>query len=81
MLKFVIFIMAFAKILFFVRIFEKFGFLINMIKYTLIDLVPFMSSWVTLLCTFSTCFIVLQMEVDPEVDEAEGVGLFFKTVL
>ena len=81
LLKLMIFVMAFAKILFFIRIFESFGFLINMIKYTLIDLVPFMTSWVTLLCTFSTCFIVLQMEVDPEVDEAEGVGLFFKTLL
>ena len=75
-LKLLIFIMAFAKVMFFVRIFENIGFLINMVRYCLIDLVPFILSFITLLFVFSICFVVLKMEIDPEVNESKGISFF-----
>jgi hypothetical protein len=66
-LKLMIVLMAFMKILFFVRIFESYGFLVMMIKFCIADLVPFIVCFMTFLYVFSICFVVLNMEIDPEV--------------
>ena len=80
-LKLMIVLMAFMKILFFVRIFESYGFLVQMIKFCLVDLIPFIVCFVTFLFVFSICFIVLNMEIDPEVADAQGITFFQKTIL
>ena len=59
----------FLKGLFFIRIFEKFGFLVMMIKRCLIDLVPFICCFILFVLLFSTCLIILNNEVDTEIDE------------
>jgi len=80
-LKLMIVLMAFMKVLFFVRIYESYGFLVQMIKFCIIDLIPFIVCFITFLFVFSICFIVLNMEIDPEVVEAEGITFFQKTIL
>jgi hypothetical protein len=44
-------------------------------------LVPFIISYITFLLVFAVCYVVLEMEIDPGVDEAEGLSYFQKTVL
>jgi hypothetical protein len=73
--------MAFMKVLFFVRIFENYGFLVQMIKFCIADLIPFIVCFITFLFVFSICFIVLNMEIDPEVSDAAGISFFQKTML
>ena len=80
-MKLLIVLLAFTKVLFFIRIFERFGLLLNMMRYCLYDLIPFICCFITLLFVFSICFVVLNMEIDGEVDEAEGLSFFQKTVL
>ena len=75
-MKLLIVLLAFTKVLFFIRIFERFGLLLNMMKYCLEDLIPFICCFITLLFVFSICFVVLNMEIDGEVDEAEGLTFF-----
>ena len=69
-LKLLLIILAFMKLLFFVRIFEQFGFLVQMIILCVVDLIPFIVSYLIFLALFSVCFVVLKMEIDPEVAEA-----------
>lgn len=57
-------ILAFLKLLFFVRIFEQYGFLVQMIILCLQDLIPFIVSYIMFLFIFTICFMVLQMETD-----------------
>ena len=52
-----------------------------MIKCCIQAIVPFLIYYFVFLILFSTCFVILQMEIDPEVDEVEGLGYFMKTVL
>jgi hypothetical protein len=80
-LKLLNIILAFMKILFFIRIYEKFGFLVQMILSCVNELIPFIISYIVFLLLFSVCFVVLEMEIDPEVDEAKGLTYFQKTVL
>jgi len=73
---------GFMKLLFFIRIFERYGFLVQMIFYCVSDLIPFIIAWLTFLIIFSICFIVLNMEIDEEVDgSAQGMNYFLKTLL
>ena len=64
-LKFLLTILAFMKLMFFVRIFEAYGFLVQMIIYCIIDLIPFIMSYLMFIYAISLCFIVLRMEIDP----------------
>jgi hypothetical protein len=68
--KFLLILLAFMKLLFFVRIFEDYGFLVQMILLCVLDLVPFIISYLIFLFVFTMCFTVLKMEIDPEVNEA-----------
>jgi len=80
-IKLVLVVMAFVKILFFVRIFKSYAFLVQMIWACLMDLVPFIVSFISFLLVFSVCYNVLDMEIDPEVAEARGIQTFEKLVL
>ena len=68
-LKFVLIILLFVKLMFFIRIFEQFGSLVQMINYCIIELFPFIVSYICFVVMFSIFFVVLGMEIDPEVDE------------
>jgi hypothetical protein len=65
--KLLLIILAFFKLLFFIRIFEEYGFLVQMIFLCVVDLIPFIMSYLIFLIVFSVCFVVLKMEIDPEV--------------
>ena len=66
-LKLVNIILTFLKLLFFVRIFEAYGFLVQMIILCLQDLVPFFICYLLFLNFFTMCFIVLQCDIDGEI--------------
>ena len=66
-LKLVNIILTFLKLLFFVRIFEEYGFLVQMIILCMQDLVPFFMSYLLFLNFFSMCFIVLNCDIDGEI--------------
>jgi hypothetical protein len=79
--KLVLIILAFMKLLFFVRIFEDYGFLVQMILLCVLDLIPFIISYIIFLFIFSICFVVLKMEIDPEVVDAESMSYTQKMFL
>ena len=60
-------ILTMVKLLFFVRIFENFGFLVSMIQYCIMDLIPFLVSYMLFLIIISMIYTVLRMEPDGEV--------------
>ena len=45
-----------------------------MILLCVLDLIPFIVSYVIFLFIFTICFVVLKMEIDPEVADAEGMS-------
>lgn len=65
-LRLILISLAMMKLLFFVRIFEDFGFLVSMIQFCLFDLVPFMATYVLFMIIFSMVYIVLSTEPDGE---------------
>ena len=69
------------KLLYYMRIFEQYGFLIQMILFCLADLVPFIISFAVFNLIFIICFAVIGMEIDPEVDEAPFDSYIMKTAL
>ena len=75
-IKLLLILLAFMKLLFFVRIFEEYGFLVQMILLCVLDLIPFMISYMIFLIVFTVCFVVLEMKIDPEVEEAENLSHF-----
>ena len=79
--KLVLIILAFMKLLFFVRIFEDYGFLVQMVLLCVLDLIPFIISYVIFLVIFTICFVVLKMEIDPEVADAQGMNYTQKMFL
>lgn len=79
--KLVLIILAFMKLLFFVRIFEDYGFLVQMILLCVFDLIPFIVSYLIFLFIFTLCFVVLKMEIDPEVVDAQGLSYTQKMFL
>jgi hypothetical protein len=79
--KLVLIILSFMKLLFFVRIFEEYGFLVQMILLCVLDLIPFIVSYVLFLMIFTICFVVLKMEIDPEVADAQGMSYTQKMFL
>jgi hypothetical protein len=80
-IKMTLIFLAFMKMLFFVRIFEKFGFLVQMILLCVLDLIPFIISYMIFFMVFTICFVTLRMEVDPEVDLVENLSYFQKMLL
>lgn len=80
-LKLSLIVLAFMKLAFFIRIFEDYGFLVQMILYCIIDLIPFIMSFMIFLVVFSISFVVLRNEIDPDVNEVEGLSYFQKMLL
>lgn len=66
--------MAFFKMLFFIRIFEKYGSFVQMIYLCLGKLVPFMICYILFMLGFCLCFKILGMEIDDEVEGAVGLS-------
>ena len=73
-LKFTILLLAFIKCMFFVRIFEQFGFLVQMVILTLIDLVPFFTFFVFSIGFYSLFQMVLRTDVDEDIEGVKGLG-------
>ena len=69
------------KLLFFVRIFEEYGFLVSMIQYCIIDLIPFLVSYMLFLIIFSMLYTVLRMEPDPETAGIQNIPDFIIILL
>lgn len=42
----------------------------------MLDMVPFIISYMIFLMVFTVCFVVLKMEIDPEVAEVENLSYF-----
>lgn len=74
-------ILALIKLLFFLRVFEAYGILIQIIGVCIVELVPFITCYLVFLLMFSLGFAVLRMEVDAESDQLEGLGYFEKIVI
>lgn len=64
----------FIKVLFFVRIFQEYGFLVQMIILTLIDLIPFLLGFTVSLIFFALCFCVLETGIEEEIQDVTGPG-------
>lgn len=62
---------AFAKMGFFVRIFEAYGFLVQMVIYVVHHLIPFFTSWMIFVLIFAICNYILHMDISEEEDEAQ----------
>jgi hypothetical protein len=73
-LKLLVFILAFFKSMFFVRIFESYGQLVQMIQLCLQDLAPFIFVFFTFEIFFTIAFTILNMEIDEEVAGAVGLS-------
>ena len=80
-LKLVNIILTFLKLLFFVRIFEDYGFLVQMIILCMQDLVPFFMSYLLFLNFFSMCFIVLNCDIDGEIADTPILSRYQLMVL
>jgi hypothetical protein len=80
-LKLINIVLAFMKTMFFVRIYEEYGLLVQMLQSCLMAVVPFGVYYMVFLMVFSICFVILEMEIDAEVDEVQGLNYFAKIVL
>lgn len=80
-IKLVLMMLAFAKLMFFIRIIDKFGLLVRMIATCFYALIPFIVCFVMFLFMFSCMLITLNNQIDSEVVEAEAISFFHKTVL
>jgi len=74
-------LLAFTKMGFFVRIFEDYGFLVQMVIFVLQSLIPFNVVYLIFVLIFSICNVVLKLDIDEEVDEAQKLSYFQKTLL
>lgn len=61
-------VLLILKLMFFLRIFEEYGFLVQMVCICIRDLVPFMMTYFFFLHLFSLCYYVLHMEIDDDLD-------------
>jgi hypothetical protein len=66
-LKLVNIILTSLKFMYYIRIFEDFGFLVQMIILCMKDLVPFFMTYLLFLNFFSMCFIVMNCDIDGEI--------------
>ena len=56
LLQLILVVFGFLKILFFIRIYESYGFLVQMVGLTMIQLVPFTLFFLMWIALFSVCF-------------------------
>lgn len=55
----------FLKLLYFIRVFEAFGFLVKMISETLGDMINFIIYFILWIILFTLLFFVLKLDLDP----------------
>lgn len=77
-IKILLLILTMLKLLFFIRVFEGLGFLVQIILKCCIDLVPFVVSYLVFLLIFTLSFLVLHMEVDGENQTMQHIGTIAK---
>lgn len=80
-IKLILVALAFVKLIFFIRIIDKFGLLVRMIATCFYALIPFIVCFMMFLFMFSFMLIVLNNQIDSEVVEAEYISFVHKTVL
>ena len=74
LLKLFLVMQAFLKVLFFMKIFAEYGFLVQMIFLSIIDVGPFMTFFSLWVLYFTIEFKILKWEIDEE--EYAGLGEF-----
>lgn len=81
LLSLFILILGFFKVLFYLRIYDDFGFLVSMIYKTMQQLIPFLVFFFLWVFFFSMCFIILQTEIDDRFYPAvnRDISLFLHT--
>ena len=57
---------GFAKILYFLRIFDDYGFIVEMVGETIVQLIPFSSYFIMWILLFTVLFQTLQVEIPPD---------------
>jgi hypothetical protein len=75
-MKGILVILSLVKFLFFLRVFESYGILIQIIGVCCYELIPFITFYVVFLMMFALCFTVLRMEVDKDNETIEGLSYF-----
>jgi hypothetical protein len=80
-LRILLVILSLIKLLFFLRVFEEYGFLVQIIMSCCIDLIPFITFYMIALFMFSIIFVVLNMEIDVENNMLRHVGFFQKMLM
>jgi hypothetical protein len=75
-MRIILVILSLIKLLFFLRVFDKYGFLVQIISSCCIDLIPFIMFYMIALFMFSIIFVVLNMEIDVENNMLRHVGFF-----
>jgi hypothetical protein len=73
--------LAFCKFIFYIRIYSKLGIIIRMVAECAKELIPFIFFFILFLLFFSFSLLVLNMEPDGEVGEAEFIGYVAKVIL
>ena len=62
------------KIMYFVRIYEDYGFLVQMVILTIKDLQQFLHALIFAIFFFAICFMVLETDIDDEIQHVTGPG-------
>lgn len=72
---------SFMKIMFFIRVFETYGFLVQMVGLTILDTVPFMMFFFMFLLFFSLIVTIFQLDIDPGDKYYRDITSTIKAVL
>jgi len=76
MLELTILICSFIKLLYFLRIFEQFGFLVQMVAKTCKEVLPFMAFFMLWIFFFTISSIILGSDIKDKDDEYPKVNWF-----
>lgn len=71
-------VVGFVKILFFIRIYEEYGFLVQMVGNTVIQLIPFLVFFIMWILFFAILYWILKVEIDSGDEEYLNLPNFFK---
>lgn len=70
--KFALIVMVFTKILFYVRVYKDYGYIVSMLFMTIKDLIPFFNGFAVSLIFFALCCSVLEQSPDDDYDDLKG---------
>lgn len=71
-------VVGFIKILFFIRIYEDYGFLVQMVGNTMIQLIPFIVFFFMWVLFFGCQYWILRVEIDSADDDYLNLTEFFR---